>query len=295
MPVDVGVVFPPWIPPEQVASVARSAEAAAIDELWVWEDCFFESGLVTATAALAATERLRVRVGLLPAPLRNVALAAMEIATLDRIFPGRFQPVVGHGVQAWMGQAGARVPSPLTLLREYVSALDRLLDGERVSVAGSYVTLDDVQLAYPPSAPLHVWASGVGERTLELVGEISAGILIDSGTSPARLREILQVVDGSARRVGRETGRPVPVYVHVFRGPDARERYEDRYARPWTPDDEALALVGDADEIAAGILRYAQAGATTVVLRPDDVDRDIVGFVEFVGAQVRSRLVDRQR
>jgi alkanesulfonate monooxygenase SsuD/methylene tetrahydromethanopterin reductase-like flavin-dependent oxidoreductase (luciferase family) len=293
MPVDIGVVFPPWIPPERIASAARAAEAAAIEELWVWEDCFFESGLVTATAALAATERLPVRVGLLPAPLRNVALVAMEIATLDRIFPGRFQPVVGHGVQSWMGQAGARVASPLTLLREYVTALDRLLAGERVTVSGSYVTLDDVQIAYPPLEPLHVWASGVGERTLELVGEIASGVLLDSGTSPARLREILAIVDGTARSTGRATGRPLPVYVHVFRGPDARETYEHRYGRPWNADDDALGLVGDADEIAAGVRRFADAGATTVVLRPDEDEHDIEDFIGF--ARDTARLVRAQR
>ena len=40
----------------------------------------------------------------------------MEIATIERLFPGRFVPAIGHGVQRWMGQVGARVESPLTLL-----------------------------------------------------------------------------------------------------------------------------------------------------------------------------------
>ena len=51
------------------------------------------------------------------------------------IAPGRFVPVVGHGVQSWMGQVGGRVESPLTLLREYVVALSRLLAGETVKMA----------------------------------------------------------------------------------------------------------------------------------------------------------------
>jgi alkanesulfonate monooxygenase SsuD/methylene tetrahydromethanopterin reductase-like flavin-dependent oxidoreductase (luciferase family) len=40
---------------------------------------------------------LQVGVGLLPVPLRNPALAAMEIATVARLFPGRFRPGLGHG------------------------------------------------------------------------------------------------------------------------------------------------------------------------------------------------------
>jgi len=51
-------------------------------------------------------------------PLRNVALTAMEIATLARLFPGRLTAGIGHGVQDWMGQAGAKVESPMTLARE---------------------------------------------------------------------------------------------------------------------------------------------------------------------------------
>ena len=66
----------------------------------------------------------------------------MEIATVERLFPGRLIPGVGHGVQPWMEQVGARVASPLTLMREYVPALRSLLAGEEVSTAGRYVSLD---------------------------------------------------------------------------------------------------------------------------------------------------------
>ena len=56
--------------------------------------------------ALSVTERVRVGIGLLPVPLRNVTQAAIEIATIDRLFPGRFVAGIGHGVQTWMEQAG---------------------------------------------------------------------------------------------------------------------------------------------------------------------------------------------
>ena len=55
----------------------------------MWEDCFSESGIATATAMLAATSRVTLGIGLLPVPLRNVALTAMELATVSRLFPGR--------------------------------------------------------------------------------------------------------------------------------------------------------------------------------------------------------------
>src|SRR3712207_1611387 len=105
---NLGAVFVPQWEPERLRSVARAADEAGLEELWLWEDCFFESGVASAAAALAWTDRLRVVVGLLPTPLRNVALTAMEAANLERMFPGRSMLGIGHGVQDWMGQVGNR-------------------------------------------------------------------------------------------------------------------------------------------------------------------------------------------
>ncbi len=85
--VTTGVVFRPQSPPEELRAVVEAADASAVDELWLWEDCFLEGGLTTAALALAWSSRVRVGIGLLPVPLRNPALAAMEVATLARLFP----------------------------------------------------------------------------------------------------------------------------------------------------------------------------------------------------------------
>ena len=146
----LAAIFPPTQAPERLDAVASAAEAAGLAQLWVWEDCFSESGIATVTAVLAATSRVTVGIGLLPVPLRNVALTAMEIATMARLFPGRLTAGVGHGVLDWMGQVGARVESPMTLLREY-TALYALLHGETVTTHGRYVHLDEVALDWPPA------------------------------------------------------------------------------------------------------------------------------------------------
>jgi alkanesulfonate monooxygenase SsuD/methylene tetrahydromethanopterin reductase-like flavin-dependent oxidoreductase (luciferase family) len=54
-----GVIFRPTQPPERLRPTARAAEAAGIDELWLWEDCFEQGGVAAAAAVLASTERLR--------------------------------------------------------------------------------------------------------------------------------------------------------------------------------------------------------------------------------------------
>lgn len=93
----VGIVFRPQLPPERLREVIASAEAVGLDDVWMWEDCFLEGGLTCAAAALAWSSSLRIGLGLMPAPLRNPALAAMEIATLAWLFPRTFHP----GCGAW--------------------------------------------------------------------------------------------------------------------------------------------------------------------------------------------------
>src|SRR4051794_20703868 len=180
----LGVVFRPQNPPERLRAVARAADEAGLEELWLWEDCFLQSGIATAAAALAWTGRLRVGVGLLPVPLRNVALTAMEAATMHRLFPGRVELAVGHGVQDWMAQVGARVESPLTLLREYLEALRALLRGERVTVEGRYVRLDAVALDWPPTPAPAVLAGATGPRSVRLAGEAADGTILTSTSTP---------------------------------------------------------------------------------------------------------------
>src|SRR5690348_14461942 len=87
--VSVGAVFRPQVDPARLATAARAADAAGLDELWLWEDCFLAGGISAAAIALANSENLVLGIGVLPVPMRNVAMTAMEIATLDRAYPGR--------------------------------------------------------------------------------------------------------------------------------------------------------------------------------------------------------------
>lgn len=205
----VALVQPADQPPELMVHAARVAEDAGVDEVWVWEDCFTASGIAPAAAMLAATDRLRVGIGLLPVPLRAPSLTAMELATLARMFPGRLLPGLGHGIQGWMGQAGVRVASPLTLLREHTSAVRDLLAGEEVTVQGRYVELDQVRLRFPPGVVPPVLVGGRGPRTLALAGELADGVILDDVApdgvaDPQRAHEAIDQVTTARRAAGRE-------------------------------------------------------------------------------------------
>ncbi len=282
----LGLTYVPTFPPERLREVATGAEAAGLDELWVWEDCFEQSGIASAAAALAWTSTIPVGIGLLPAPLRNVALTAMELATLERLFPGRLVAGVGHGVQSWMGQAGARVASPLTLLEEYATALRRLLGGDRVTVQGRYVTLDDVALGWAPSPPPPLVLGGVGPRSLAQAARLGDGNLLGTAMTEEEVRAACDAV-----RAARD-GDPHPVVVSVIvaTGPDAQERV-DREVPHWgRAPGEGAAVAGDAATVAAAFRRLGDAGVTSVAVHPTRDEPDLAGLLRFLGREVRPLL-----
>ena len=190
--------FDRTFPAEEVGGYARRLEASGIEQLWVIEDCFFTAGIGLAATALAVTDRLGVGIGILPAVARNPAITAMEIATLANIAPGRFHPGIGHGVQDWMAQMGARTPSPLTTLDETITVVKRLLAGDEVTFDGREVHLDRVRLDRPPVEVPRIVAGVQQQKSLALAGRVADGVILVEGAGPTYVEWALGHADRSA-------------------------------------------------------------------------------------------------
>ena len=281
----LGITFVPTLPPERLIGLARVAEDVGLDTLWVWEDCFKETGVTAAAVALASTSRIQVGIALLPVPLRNVAITAMEFATLERIFPGRLIAGVGHGVQDWMDQVGVRARSPLTLLREYTTALHGLLDGERVSTDGNYVHLEGVALDWPPAPAPPLMVGGTGPKSLRLACELGDGLLLAGGTTDE------QIVDAVAIATEvRGPDFPIAINQMVTTGPDARELL-DRDLGAWNlPTDQGIGVAGDAGAIVESLQRLVGYGITHIAVQPVADEPDLDGLVRLLGDEVAPHL-----
>jgi alkanesulfonate monooxygenase SsuD/methylene tetrahydromethanopterin reductase-like flavin-dependent oxidoreductase (luciferase family) len=280
----VGVIYRPDFHPDGLRRIASTAEAAGVDELWFWEDCFQQGGIAQVAVALASTERLSIGVGLIPAPLRNVAAAAMEFATLEAMFPGRTQIAVGHGVQSWMRQAGAAVASPLTLLREYVTALRALLSGGDVNVEGRYVRLSDVRLEFSPARPLPILIGGTGPKTLQLAGEIADGVLVDSRYSTRTVHEAIgHVAVGRARADAGAGPFSTVLFLVCAPGDAAQRRLAEEAIRQEVPEGGVFGVGGTVDEIAVGLGPYRAAGIDAIALQPLGPLDDMAEFIAVAG------------
>jgi alkanesulfonate monooxygenase SsuD/methylene tetrahydromethanopterin reductase-like flavin-dependent oxidoreductase (luciferase family) len=158
-----------------------------------------------------------------------------------------------------MGQAGARAESPMTLLREYTTALYALLHGETVTTRGRYVQLDDVTLAWPPAVVPPLLVGGIRPRTVSLAGELADGVIIPGGVSPEEVRTSVGHLHGQ-----RSAGRG-PADVVVFISAPA--------GRP-------------AAAVAATVSEYAAAGATHVAVNAAEDDADLERFAGFLAREV---------
>jgi len=265
----IGVLVPSCLPAEHLVGYAQKAEQLGFAEAWVVEDCFLHGAFAQAATILASTTSLHVGLGIIPAAARNVAFAAMEIATLAGLHPGRLTVGVGHGMAGWLDQAGARPSSPLTLLEEYIRALRWLLDGQHADFRGRYVQLYGVQLSHPPSVVPPVFAGVRGPRSLRLSGKVAQGTILAEPVTPEYLSTVVEQIASAGHEIVAYNVASVDDDRAV-----ARARVRDALAVVGEPDWQPhVAVLDFASELAELRRRTGSAAALAAALPDSWIDR----------------------
>lgn len=163
----------------QYVALARAAEAAGFDQLWISNDLFWRSGPVLLAAVARATERLEIGSGILNPWTIHPAELAMLAATMDELSGGRFNLGLGAGAADFLAWVGIRDPHPLATMRETVAAVRALLAGESLPSGGGRL-LRGTERAYlrfraPRVTPIYLGA--MGPRMLRLAAEVADGAL----------------------------------------------------------------------------------------------------------------------
>ncbi len=322
----LGVIFHPTFPPETLANYACRAESAGFDELWLWDDCFLPGAFTSAAIALSATPRLKVGIGLLPATAYNPLFVAMEITTLARAFPGRFLPGFGHGVGTWMVQIGAAAKSSMKALEETVIAVRQLLSGELVTIHGTQVKLDQVQMQMTPTNVPPLYVGAMRDKSLRLAGRVGDGTILTGMSSPAYARWAREQIRAGMAEAGR-THHRVAVYLDVKVNRDgeaARAAVRRSLAArlPWAdvqldalgiaaevtefikahgvdgvaqhmPDEwlDAFSAAGTPEQVADAIQRWITAGADSIVFQPLNGDPDCLDeYIRYLMPHLKSTL-----
>jgi 5,10-methylenetetrahydromethanopterin reductase len=267
----IGLMVDRGLLPERLPELATGAEHLGADELWLVEDLGWTGAIATVATALAATSRMHVGIGIIPAPLRSPAVLAMELATLERLHPGRLIAGIGHGVSEWMDRLGLSTPSPMALLEETFVAVRTLLSGDELDVDGRAVSIHGVQLVHPPARVPPLIAGVKGPKSLELAGRVADGTLLAEGSGPAHVVE----AHAAAARGGGHAAHEVSVFMYLAVDDDpaaARARIapaaEGSAEFLGIPVDQATVAAGSAADAAAVVTALWDAGAASVIVRP---------------------------
>lgn len=299
----VGVMLPCNLPADEFTQFARAAEDLGFPELWLAEDLGYRGGIAQAAVALATTESIRIRIGVLPAAARNVAFAAMEIATLEELFPGRLDIAIGHGMPAWMRSVNAWPGSPLSHLEGYIAGLKRHLNGALPPAAPDAELGRQSVLKHRVAHAPKVFAGVRRPKSLAVSGRIADGTVLSEPAPPEWVRSALSRIDPSGQHeiiaynlaiVSDDVTTAADAIrgtLPLFASHDWKPQIEVldfaeefRNLRRSLPDDEfvesvplewiqQLALIGPVEAVRRRFADIEAAGATSHVLLPCGPDK----------------------
>ena len=182
--------------PAAMVEVARAAEAAGWDGLFLWDHVLrspeevaeIADVWITLAAMAAATERIRLGPMVTPASRRRPATLARQTTTLDHLSGGRLTVGLGLGVDTGgeLTRFGEVVDAPTraAILDEMAAVLAAAWAGEHVEHRGPHVTVDGVTFSprpvQRPRIPLWFAARGSALRPVRRAARYDGLFLIEA-------------------------------------------------------------------------------------------------------------------
>jgi len=274
------------VPVEEYLSMAREAETAGFDSIWVGDHLLYrdegpERGPLEAFTLLAAiaTATTRIRLGPLVActAFRHPPVLAKMAATLDEISGGRLTLGLGAGWNRAEFEAfGLPFEGRAARSVEAFEVVRGLLAGERVTIDGERYRTDDAVLLPPMLHRIPLMIGSMGQRMLEAtLPTVDAWNVWGPwcGNDPAGFARENERVTRIARGLGRDP-EAVARSVCVFTAIDLEPGEEP-------VDEDAPPLSGSMGDIASGLRAFAEAGADEVILVPSpNTERVVRAFGE---------------
>jgi alkanesulfonate monooxygenase SsuD/methylene tetrahydromethanopterin reductase-like flavin-dependent oxidoreductase (luciferase family) len=288
-PLRVGIQLPEAeraISIHEYLAMAGAAEDAGFDSVWVGDHLLYrdeggERGPIDAMPLLAAlaTATTRIRLGPLVAclPFRQPAVLAKMVATVAEIGGGRFTLGVGAGWnEAEFLAFGIPFQERVDRTIEGYEIVRRLLAGERVTFAGAWYRTEDAVLLPRPSSRIPLMVGTTGPRMLQATLPTADAWNLWGpwhGNDPTGFAAQNARVSEVASRVGRDP-RSIARSVCVFTAIDLVPGEEP-------VDEEVDPLTGTDEDIARGLIAFADAGADEAILVPSpNTERAIRAFGE---------------
>ena len=200
----LGVYFDGFSSMGEVLEGARAAEAAGAASLWFAQHMGYREAFLCAAAAAGVTRQATLVPTAISPYLWPPLPAAMSIATLGELAPGRAVLTVAVGNILNLAESGIEPVKPIKVIREYVQALRGLLAGDAVQLEGEVNTLRGAHLEFLKGAAIPIYVASTGPQMLQLAGAIGDGVVLSTGLTLATTRRCLDYAAAGAQRKGRE-------------------------------------------------------------------------------------------
>jgi F420-dependent oxidoreductase-like protein len=264
--------------------IAQTRQAAHAGLKSVWFSQLLDHDAVTV-AALAGREVPGIAIGTSVVPIypRNPLLLGALAQTAQAATHGRFTLGVGLGAQDLLEPAyGVPYPPPIRHLREYLTVLRQLFDGDKVDFDGETLSVHPaLPTAVAGGASVPIVVAAMGPQALRVTGELADGTLPFLAGPRAIAERIVPAITRAAESAGRPAPKiiaAVPAVVtddvdevrEVFAGQlsfyDSIPSYRKIVDAEGAASAGELAVIGNEKTVTAAIQRYFDAGATEVVL-----------------------------
>ncbi|MCY4551783.1 MAG: LLM class flavin-dependent oxidoreductase [Defluviicoccus sp.] len=272
-----GVSFDGFASFADALALARRAEEAGADGLWMAEHLGYRQSLVSCTAFALRTARARVVPTAISPYLWSPVSVAMAMATIAEAAPGRVALALGSGNPMFLAEAGAKLERPLTAMREFIACLRQLWSGEPGAYRGEMFRLDGMRMAFLPPEPIPLYLAAMGPRMLRLAGALADGVVLSAGLTVDYCARSLAMVEAGAREAERDPAAlRRAAYVYIAVDPDraaAVERLRPKIAFMMRNDFVAPSVAGsgitiDRDAVKAAISRRDMGAAASLI--PDE-------------------------
>jgi 5,10-methylenetetrahydromethanopterin reductase len=192
----------------QTLAVARAADAAGIDAIWVSEDPEGWDAFALLGAIAAVTNVAALGTGVTSPYPRHPNLLAASVSTLDRLSGGRAVLGLGRGQVEWHRDAlGIDTGNPLDVLRETISLLrDWWLPPRQASSPdGAHFRVRHWERTIVPLQDhVPIYLAAAGPRALAFAGSVCNGVIFNILTSEDFLRQAIPRVRQIAVAAGRD-------------------------------------------------------------------------------------------
>ena len=224
----LGILFDGFDDAREMMRLAREAEAAGADSVWIAEHMGYREAVVAAAAIAVVTDRVRLAPTAVSPYLWHPTPTAMAFATLADLAPGRPSIAVSVGNVLNLRESGREPVKPVRAIREFVEDLRALWRGEAVKREALTYTLDGARMMFTPSQPIPIYIASTGPQVLDLTGRIADGVLLSGGQSIAFTRQCLDWAAKGVAAAGRapeSVARASFIYFSVSK--DGREAIAD--------------------------------------------------------------------